>query len=109
MGTATSLYPVGSSKTSSDIPADLAKPGQRYRLRVILALLPLFLFLFIYIAILAGSIAVLYYAVTFPAPQLGHSDNLARCLTVGIRIGLLTFSVMLSSGASGAGEHGVCA
>jgi Zn-dependent protease with chaperone function len=60
MADLTPLYP----PTPPGIPADLAKPGLRYRLHVVLVLLTLFLFLLIYLAFIGaacvlGSVVVL--------------------------------------------------
>jgi Zn-dependent protease with chaperone function len=87
------LYP----PTPPNIPADLVKPGLRYRLQLMVFLLTLFLFLLVYLALLAGAVFLLYWAVTFP---VGGAENSTGAwwypvLNALVRIGVFAASVML--------------
>ena len=63
MSESPALYP----PTPTGIPADLATPGLRYRLQIVLVLLTLLLFALLYLALLAMALILLYWAVRAPA------------------------------------------
>jgi hypothetical protein len=92
MSDAEPLYP----PAPRDVPADLAKPGFRYRLMVVLVLLALLVFLLIYLALMAGSLVVLVWAIAPPAEVVTRlSGSTAGSIAfVVLRLGLRAASVM---------------
>jgi Zn-dependent protease with chaperone function len=87
-----SLYP----PSLPGIPADLAKPGFRYRWLVVLLLLALFGFLLIYLALMAGSLYLLVWAVVPPAEVAARFQDSTGALIffLLVRIGLFFAAAM---------------
>jgi Zn-dependent protease with chaperone function len=78
------------------IPADLARAGLGYRLRVVLVLLALFSFLLLYLTLLAGAACLMGWAVWFPTPGGALSESTAGfAVLVALRVGFLAVGAML--------------
>lgn len=88
MPDAASLYP----PSPTDVPANLAKPGLRYRLHVVLVLFALLSFLLIYLCLLAAAVGVMYWMVIAPPP---HADGAARYFIYALRFSMFAVAFML--------------
>src|SRR5689334_15696214 len=87
------LYP----PPPAGVPADLARPGWRYRFQVALVLLSLGLFLLIYLALLAGALALLYWAIWLPGvkPPAAPPGWPERLFSIALRVGVFILAAML--------------
>src|SRR5262249_44672420 len=87
------LYP----SAPSGVPADLAKPGLRYRLQVALVLLALIPFLLLYLALLAGALGLMVWAVWLPGEKPAPPPEAwpERLFLTALRISVIVLAVML--------------
>src|SRR5262245_20318365 len=87
------LYP----SPPSGVPADLAKPGLRYRLQVVLVLLTLLPFLLLYLALLAGALGLMAWAVWLPGERPATPPEAwpERLFLTAVRVSVLVLAVML--------------
>jgi Zn-dependent protease with chaperone function len=78
------------------VPADLARPGLRYRMIVAVVLAALFLFLLNYLALMAANVVVLLWAIAPPDEVLtAFSGSVAARITlIAMRLGLCAASAM---------------
>jgi Zn-dependent protease with chaperone function len=87
------LYP----PAPAGVPADLAKPGWRYRLQIVLMLMTLFLFLLLYLVFLAGALALMCLAV-WPLGTGAASIPQAwqgRLFVIAFRVSVFAMGAML--------------
>jgi Zn-dependent protease with chaperone function len=87
------LYP----SAPSGVPADLARPGLRYRLQIALVLLALVPFLVLYLALLAGALGLMVWAV-WPTGERAASPTGGwpmHLFLAALRISVLVLAVML--------------
>jgi Zn-dependent protease with chaperone function len=87
------LYP----SAPSGVPADLAKPGLRYRLQIALVLLALIPFLLLYLTLLAGALGLMVWAVWPPGERAASPTEAwpVHLFLAALRISVLVLAVML--------------
>ena len=85
------LYP----SAPSGIPADLAKPGLRYRLQIGLVLLALIPFLLLYLALLAGALGLMLWAVWPQGEREVSPIVLAVARLIVLALALMLFAFLL--------------
>src|SRR5262249_30311598 len=79
----------------SGIPADLAKPGLRYRLQIGLVLLALVPFLLLYLALLAGALGLMLWAVWPQGEREVSPIVLAVARIIVLALALMLFAFLL--------------
>jgi Zn-dependent protease with chaperone function len=78
----------------SGVPADLAKPGLRYRVQVALVLLALIPFLLLYFALLAGALGLIVWAAWPLGASLPEAWQ-ARLFLNALRISVILLAALL--------------
>lgn len=79
------------------VPADLAKPGLRYRMQVVLVMLTLLLFLVLYLALMVGALGLMAWAAWPASAESAAAEEAVqtRIVLAVIRVSIFALALML--------------